>query len=118
MINGVRPFVVFNNDEDVWKIIDLIIAETIALNKESKKQFDVVQSIKSQLPFFACREAIYCKKSQADLERYYYCKEFGISPYPGSFEDQPASWIEKTFIIRAALNKREKEAYAKAKNNS
>ena len=69
-----------------------------------------------QLSHFACSKAIYSIECQKDLERYYYCKEFGISPYPGSFEDQPADWINKVFIIKSAINKKEKEAYAKARN--
>jgi hypothetical protein len=71
-----------------------------------------------QLPFFACSRAIFDNESQKDIERYFYCKEFGIQPYPGTFEDQPAEWIKRVFIIKSALNKKEKEAYAKAKNNS
>tara|TARA_R100000231_G_C5329333_1_gene165872 strand:+ start:190 stop:555 length:366 start_codon:yes stop_codon:yes gene_type:complete len=117
-INGTRPNVRFTCDEDVWHIIDLIIEETIALNSETKKEFDVVQSVKTQLPFFACSKAIYCPESQTDIERYFYCKEFGIQPYPGTYEDQPVEWIKKVFIIKSALNKKEKEAHAKAKNNS
>ena len=117
-INGKRPVVKFECDDDVWGIVDLIITETMTLNKEGRKQFDVIQSIKSQLPFFACKRAIYSKDCQIDIERYYYCKEFGIAPYPGTYEDQPASWIQKAFIIKSAINKREKEAYAKTKNNS
>ena len=88
------------------------------MNKEAGKSFDIAQSIKIDLPWFGCRKAIYSKECQKDIERYLYCKEFGISPYPGSFEDQPVSWIEKTFIIKSAINKKEKEAYAKANNQS
>lgn len=102
----------------MWKIIDLIIEETISMNQESEKQFDIAESVASQLPFFGCSKAIYSEESQKEIERYYYCKEFGVQPYPGTYEDQPASWIESVFIIRSAINKREKKAYAKAKNNS
>ena len=109
---------IFNNNEDVWKIIDLIINETIAINQENGKQFSISESIVAQLPFFACSKAIYSEESQKEIERYYYCKEFGVQPYPGSFEEQPASWIENVFIIKSAINKREKKAYAKANNNS
>ena len=117
-MNGVRPNVRFTCDEDVWSIIDLLVAETNSLNEKKGKSFDVAGSIKAQLPFFGCSRAVYDEECLKDLERYYYCKEFGISPYPGSFEDQPSHWVEKTFIIRTTLNKKEKEAYAKAKNNS
>ena len=87
------------------------------MNQKGKQNFDIANSVVSQLPFFACSKAIYSEECQKEIERYYYCKEFGIQPYPGSFEDQPASWIENVFIIKSALNKREKKAYAKANNN-
>tara|TARA_B100000519_G_scaffold193199_1_gene195495 strand:- start:1720 stop:1872 length:153 start_codon:yes stop_codon:yes gene_type:complete len=48
---------------------------------------------------------------------YLYCKEFGIAPYPGTYADQPADWIKNVFLIKSAINKKEKEQYAKAKNN-
>jgi hypothetical protein len=48
---------------------------------------------------------------------YLYCKEFGIAPYPGTYKDQPADWIKNVFLIKSAINKKEKEQYAKAKNN-
>ena len=107
----------FENDDDVWSIVDLIVHETMQMNKDEGKDFDVAQSIKSQLPWFACRKAIYSSECQNDVERYIYCKEFGVSPYQGSFEDHPSEWIKKVFIIKSAISKREKEAYAKAKNN-
>ena len=117
-MNGVRPIVKFENDDDVWDMIDILIAETIAINKETGKSFDIASSIKSQLPFFACSEAIYDKKCIEDLERYYYCKEFGVAPYEGTFAEQPHDWVEKYFIIRSTLIQKEKEAYAKTGNKS
>mgnify|MGYP003136281873 CR=1 FL=1 len=44
-----------------------------------------------------------------DIRKYLYCKEFGVSPYKGNYSDHPAKWIEKSFIIRNALAKKEKE---------
>ena len=96
----------------------MIIAETIAVNSEGGKNFDLSQSIKAQLPFFGCSKAIFCEKSQELIEMYLYCKEFGIAPYPGTYKDQPLDWIKNVFIIKSAINKKEKEQYAKAKNNS
>ena len=87
------------------------------INKEGKEKFDLVLAIKAQLPFFACSKAIYCEKSQELIEMYLYCKEFGIAPYPGTYADQPADWIKNVFLIKSAINKKEKEQYAKAKNN-
>ena len=91
-----------------------MIKETTSLNEETKKDFDIVSTIKAQLPWFACSKAIYCPKLQRDIERYVYCKEFGVQPYPGSFEEQPDDWVHKVFIIKSAINKKEKEVYAKA----
>ena len=108
----------FKSDEDVWEIIDLLCLETMNINKNEKMDFDIATSVKVQLPFFACSKAIFDLDSQKDIERYMYCKEYGIAPYPGSFEDQPAEWIEKTFIIKSAIAKKEKELYAKARSKN
>ena len=96
----------------------MLCLETLQLNEQKKKDFDIAASIKAQLPFFACSKAIFDLDSQKDIERYMYCKEYGIAPYPGSFEDQPAGWIEKTFIIKSAIAKKEKELYAKARSKN
>ena len=36
-------------------------------------------------------------------------KQFGISPYPGSYGDQPAKWVDRAFIIKNTLAKKEKD---------
>ena len=50
---------------------------------------------------------VYDIEAQKDIEKYLYCKEFGISPHPGSFGDQPKRWIDKMFMIKKALAKKE-----------
>ena len=45
-----------------------------------------------------------CPKAQQDLKRYFYSKEWGVSPYPGSYDDQPATWTDKVEIISHAIN--------------
>ena len=46
--------------------------------------------------------------AQMDLERYLYAKEWGVSPFPGAYDDQPAVWIDKTKIISNALHDAQK----------
>ena len=46
---------------------------------------------------------------QKDIERYIYCQQFGISPYQGSYGEQPAKWVERAFIIKNVLAKKEKD---------
>ena len=45
----------FNCDEDVWKVIDLLIEETKEYN-EKGKEFDIAKSVNAQLPFFLLQE--------------------------------------------------------------
>jgi|TARA_Y100001937_G_scaffold51590_2_gene71592 hypothetical protein len=96
----------------------LLVAETKALNEKTGKDFDIAASVKAQLPLFACSSAIYDKDVVKDLERYWYCKEFNVPPYPGSFDDQPVDWIERYFIIKKTLIQKEKEINAKARNKN
>ena len=116
MIKGKRERRKFTCDEDVWEIIDLLIEETKEVNLEGRS-FDIARSVNAQIPFFACRNIIYSKDCQKDIQRYIYCKEFGVSPYKGSFDKHPSKWIDKSFIIKKALAKKENAQIEKAKTN-
>ena len=99
----------FSCDDDVWEIIDLLIEEVKFNNEKSGKEFDIVQSVNAQIPFFACRNILYTKEAQEDIQRYLYCKEFGVSPYEGDYSKHPAKWIDKAFIIKKAIAKQERK---------
>ena len=79
------------------------------LVRDSGKEFDIVQSVNAQIPFFACRNILYTKEAQEDIQRYLYCKEFGVSPYEGDYSKHPAKWIDKAFIIKKAIAKQERK---------
>ena len=112
LIDGKRVYQTFTCKEDVWEIVDLLIEEVYENNKKGK-EFDVAQSINSQLPFFACRNIVYDKEIQRDIQRYVYCKDNNVSPYEGDYGKQPALWVEKYFIIKAAFAKKERTAIDK-----
>ena len=97
-------------------MIDLLIEETKHANLQGK-DFDIARSVYAQLPFFACNNIIYSKECQQDIQRYIYCKEFGVSPYEGNFQKHPSKWVEKCFIIKNALAKKENAQIEKAKQN-
>lgn len=42
--------------------------------------------------------------AQSDLRRYFYSKEWGVSPFPGCYDEQPAAWVDKVAIIQKAVN--------------
>ena len=102
---GIRKF---ESEEDVWEIIDLLIEEAKEFN-EKGKSFDVAKSVNAQLPFFCCKNVIHDREIQKDIERYVYSEQFGIPPYPGSYGEQPAKWVDRAFIIKNALAKKQKD---------
>ena len=106
LIDGKRENRTFTCEEDVHDIIKLLIKETEEFNNGGKS-FDVALSVSKQLPFFSCMNILYNKDAQKDIEKYLYCKEFGVSPYPGSFGDQPKRWVDRAFIIKKAFAKKE-----------
>ena len=114
IIDGKRETRLFRCKEDVQDVIKLLIEETKEFNKEGKS-FDVGMSVSKQLPFFSCMNILYNQEAQKDIEKYIYCKEFGISPYPGSFGGQPKRWVDRVFIIKKALAKREESMINKQK---
>ena len=121
LIDGERETRTFNSVEDVWQVVDLIIEETLQFNHEQGKDFDIGESVVNQLPFFACQNSLVDISIQKDVERYIYCEKFGVSPYSGSYGEQPASWVKRSFQIRKALAKKEKRdinAGRSRKNNN
>ena len=107
-IDGKDEMREFKNNEDVWEVIDLLIEETQEFNAKGK-EFDIAKSVNAQLPFFCCRNIVQSREMQKDIERYIYCEQFGISPYPGSYGEQPAKWVDKAFIIKNTLAKKQKD---------
>ena len=58
------------------------------------------------------------KEFQKDIERYVYCENFGVSPYRGSYGEQPSKWTQKSYIIKKALNKIQNKAIEDGKHNN
>ena len=116
MIDGKRETWEFKSDDDVFKVIDLIIEETKEFNETSGKSFDVSESVVSQMPFFACRNRLFDKVIQKDIQRYLYCEKFNVPPYKGGYNNQPCLWVEKAFLIRKYLAKLESREIKKAKD--
>lgn len=99
-------------------VVDLIIAETKEVNEKGGKEFDIAQSVVSQMPFFACMNVFMDNKIQRDIQRYLYCEKFNVSPYEGDYNKQPAEWIRKVFLIRNALAKKEKKEINNVKQHN
>jgi len=119
LVDGKREHKVFKSKEDVWEVIDLIIEETKQVNDEEGRDFDISTSVVSQISFFACPNILLDKSIQEDIERYIYCEKFGVSPYAGSYGDQPHKWVERSFAIRNAIAKKEKrDLDAKSRKNT
>ena len=117
LIDGIREIRTFACKDDVWDVIDLLIEEVYE-NNQKGKEFDVAESVNAQLPFFTCNNIIYDKDIQKDIQRYLYCKECNVPPYKGDYGEQPALWVEKYFIIKKALAKKENTMINKAKKEN
>ena len=115
LINGKREVRNFTCKEDVYEVIDLLIEEVKENNLKGGGEFDVAQSVNSQLPFFSCINILQDKDIQKDIQRYVYCTDLGVSPYKGTFGEHPAKWIDKFFIIKQSFAKLEKNEINKAK---
>ena len=107
----------FKTQDDVWAVIDLIAQETRSFNEEKGKEFDVVKSIVSQIPFFTCFNHIIDKKYLKLLNKYLYCTETGTPAHSGDYGDQPARWVQYFFIIKNAMAKKMNNVKQKAKKD-
>lgn len=107
----------FKTQDDVWAVIDLIAQETKFFNEEKGKEFDVVKSIVSQIPFFTCFNHIRDEKYLKLLNKYFYCTETGTPAHSGDYGDQPARWVQYFFIIKNAMAKKMNNVKEKAKKD-
>ena len=114
LIDGKRERKIFRCEEDVQDVIKLLIEETREINSKGKS-FDVGLSVSKQLPFFSCMNILYDKDAQKYVEKYVYCKDFNVAPYDGDFGSQPKKWVDRAFIIKKALAKREESMINKQK---
>ena len=116
LIDGKRIDKIFNNIDDVWDVIDLLLNEIKENNMIKGNEFDIAESINAQLPFFTCNNYLHDEEIQRDIKRYIYCKDLGVSAYKGSYGEQPALWVDKYFIIKKAFASLEKKQISSAKN--
>ena len=99
------PKVTFNNVDDVWDYYALLEED---LKKNSQGNSDVTLDMYHSLPFFACKNVFLDNKMQKMVDRFIYCKETGVSPYNGSYGEQPKVWTDYYFIIYNAMQARNK----------
>ena len=104
LIDGKYETRTFTSNEEVWDVILLLIAETKE-NNEKGSNLNIAQSVMVQLPFFGCKNMIFDEKAQKDIARFMYSRQFRISPYKGSYGEQPKKWVEKSFILNNLIER-------------
>ena len=102
----------------MWDIVDLVIEETEKVNREQNREFDITNSLISQIPHFACPNIFMDIKIYRDIEKYIYCEKFNVPPYEGSYDEQPAMWVRKSFAIKSAIAKKEKKDIDATRQNT
>jgi len=109
LIEGKYETRTFTSKDDVWGVIDLIIAET---KKENEKgsSFNIASSVMAQLPFFACSNVIMDQKAQKDISRFMYVRNFNVPAYNGSYGEQPKKWVEKSFLLNNLIERQKAKA--------
>lgn len=95
----------------MWGIVDLLINEI----NQYDGNFDLDKSLIAQLPHFTCPNHFYTKDINRLLQRYSYCTENNVSPYPGTYGEQPYKWVQSFFTIKNAYAKKESIMIDKAK---
>ena len=70
----------------------------------------IAESVMAQLPFFACNNMIMDVEAQKDIARFMYARQFKISPYKGSYGEQPKKWVEKSFLLNNLIQRQKSKA--------
>ena len=107
----------FTSDEDVWDVIRLLIDETKENIKEGSN-LHIAESVMAQLPFFSCKNMIINADAQKDISRFMYARQFNISPYKGSYGEQPKKWVEKSFLLNHLLERQKAKVIKNGKKYS
>ena len=109
LIEGKYETRTFTSKDDVWEVIDLIIAETKEEN-EKGSSFNIASSVMAQLPFFACSNVMMNQEAQKDISRFVYVRNFNVPAYNGSYGEQPKKWVEKSFLLNNLLERQKAKA--------
>tara|TARA_Y100000310_G_scaffold190891_1_gene190884 strand:+ start:213 stop:593 length:381 start_codon:yes stop_codon:yes gene_type:complete len=105
LIDGKYETRTFTSDDEVWDVIRLLIDETQEHINEGSN-LHIAESVMAQLPFFACGNMMIDKNAQKDIARFMYARQFKISPYRGSYGEQPKKWVEKSFLLNNLIERR------------
>jgi hypothetical protein len=104
VIDGKYETRTFTSKDDVWEVIDLIIAETKEENQKGSS-FNIASSVMAQLPFFTCTNIMLSTEAQKDISRFMYVRQFNIPAYKGSYGEQPKKWVEKSFLLNNVIER-------------
>ena len=108
-IDGEYETRTFTSKDDINAVIELLIQEVKEENNKGNS-FNLADSVVKQLPFFACPNVLFDTQAQKDISRYIYSKQFSISPYKGTYGEQPSKWVEKSFLIKNSIARKKIEA--------
>ena len=109
LIEGKYETRTFTSSDEVWDVIRFLIDETKQHIKEGSN-LHIAESVMAQLPFFACSNVVLNKNAQKDISRFMYARQFKISPYKGSYGEQPKKWVEKSFILTHIIERQKAKA--------
>ena len=109
LIDGKYETRMFTSNKDVKAIMELLVDE-VKENNAKGSSFNIAESVVKQLPFFACPNVLLNSQAQKDISRYVYSQQFGISPYKGTYGEQPQKWVEKSFLIKSIIERKKSEA--------
>ena len=109
LIDGKYETRMFTSNEDVEVIMELLVDE-VKENNAKGSSFNIAESVVKQLPFFACPNVLLNSQAQKDISRYVYSQQFSISPYKGTYGEQPYKWVEKSFLIKSIIERKKSEA--------
>ena len=109
LIDGNYETRTLSSDDEVCDIIRLLIDETQEHINEGSN-LHIAESVMAQLPFFTCTNMVMDHQSQQDIARFMYARQFKISPYSGSYGEQPKKWVEKSFLLNNLIERQKAKA--------
>ena len=87
-----------------------------ALENNSGTEIGKFAMIYTEYLRYGCANFLIDSKIQKDIAKYFYCLDFNTPAYSGTYGKQPNKWIEKYYIIKQAVSKKEQIEMEKKKD--
>lgn len=88
--------VTINDENDLKELLGTFLFDSKGIPRKGETFYSFVKQT-------ICPNRLRDPWAASVVERYFYCEQFKVSPYPGGYDDQPVYWLDISRVIRSTL---------------